>query len=298
MARRILVTGGSGQLGTELLPRLSRLGTVMGPGRQALELTSEAAMAQIIALQPTHVVHAAAAADVERCEREPSWAQAVNAEGTRRIAEACQRLDAWLLYVSTDYVFDGTKSTPYVETDVPAPLNVYGRSKLGGEMQVQATAPRWAIVRTAWLYGHVGRNFVGTILQRLQAGERLTVVTDQIGSPTYAADLADGITHLVAREAVGIFHLTNSGSCSWFTFAQAIAHAVGADPARITPITSEMLGTRARRPAYSVLANAAWSALGLPLLRPWEMALRDRLARAEPSPPAAYVSGTSPPAPP
>jgi dTDP-4-dehydrorhamnose reductase len=276
MARRILVIGGSGQLGIELIPRLSKLGTVVAPERQELDLTSDAAVDRIVTLQPTHVVHAAAATDVERCEREPAWAHAVNAEGTRRVAEACQAVQAWLLYISTDYVFDGTASRPYVEADAPAPVNVYGRSKLAGETQVQAIMARWAIVRTAWLYGRVGRNFVGAILQRLQAGNPLRVVTDQVGSPTYASDLAEGVTCLVERQATGILHLTNSGSCSWFAFAQAIAREVGADPDRITPITSEQLGLRAQRPAYAVLANAAWTALGLPLLRPWDAALHAR----------------------
>jgi dTDP-4-dehydrorhamnose reductase len=278
MARRILVTGGSGQLGTELISRLPKLGTVMSPGRQELDLASDRAVASIVALRPTHVVHAAAATDVERCEREPAWAYAVNADGTRRVAEACTAVGAWLLYVSTDYVFDGTKRCPYVEADPPAPLNIYGQSKLTGEVQVQTIAAHWAIVRTAWLYGHVGRNFVATILQRLGASDPLTIVTDQIGSPTYAADLAEGITRLVERAATGLFHLTNGGSCSWFAFAQTIAREVGVDPARIAPITSEKLGMRARRPAYSVLANAAWDALGLPPLRPWDSALRARLA--------------------
>jgi dTDP-4-dehydrorhamnose reductase len=276
MARRILVIGGSGQLGTELIPRLSKLGTVVAPGRQELDLTSDATVDHIVALQPTHVVHAAAATDVERCEREPAWAHAVNAEGTRRVAEACQAVQAWLLYMSTDYVFDGTASRPYIEADPPAPMNVYGQSKLAGETRVQAIMARWAIVRTAWLYGHVGRNFVGAILQRLQAGDPLRVVTDQVGSPTYASDLAEGVTRLVERQATGILHLTNSGSCSWFAFAQAIAREVGADPDRITPITSEQLGLRAHRPAYAVLANAAWNALGLPQLRPWDVALHAR----------------------
>jgi dTDP-4-dehydrorhamnose reductase len=285
MARRILVTGGSGQLGIELVPRLAELGTAIAPERKALDLTSDEVVRQIIALQPTHVVHAAAATDVERCEREPAWAQAVNAEGTRRVAQACQALGSWLLYVSTDYVFDGTKICPYVETDSPAPLNEYGRSKRDGEVQVQTIAPRWAVVRTAWVYGHIGRNFVATILQRLQAGDQLRVVADQIGSPTYAADLAEGIAQLVGREATGTLHLTNSGSCSWFTLARAIAAAVGADPARVRPITSAELALRARRPAYSVLAPTAWCALGFPPLRPWEMALRARLAAPDASPP-------------
>jgi dTDP-4-dehydrorhamnose reductase len=284
MDRHILVTGGHGQLGTELIPCLSKLGRVMSPGRQELDLAADAATAGIVALQPTHVVHAAAATDVERCEQDPSWAYAVNAAGTRRVAEACRAMGAWLLYVSTDYVFDGSKCTPYMEGDPPAPLNVYGRSKLAGEVQVQALVPQWAIVRTAWLYGHVGRNFVVTILKRLQAGNLLTVVADQTGSPSYARDLAEGIAQLVARQATGIFHLTNSGSCSRFECAQAIAREVGADPARVVPITSDALALRARRPAYSVLAHTAWKGLGLPPLRPWDVALHARLARDWPCP--------------
>jgi dTDP-4-dehydrorhamnose reductase len=279
MARRILVTGGSGQLGAELLPRLATLGTVLAPGRQALDLAHDDAIARLVDLRPTHVVHAAAATDVERCEAEPAWAQAVNAEGTRRVAEACRRANAWLLYVSTDYVFDGAKGRPYVEDDPPAPLNAYGRSKLAGEQVVQTLMRRWAIVRTAWVYGHVGRNFVATILRRLQSDEALQVVTDQVGSPTYAADLAEGIAHLVAQEASGTFHLTNGGACSWFEFARAIAHEVGADPGRVQPISSAQLRLRARRPAYSVLANRAWEAFGGAPLRPWRDALRARLAR-------------------
>jgi dTDP-4-dehydrorhamnose reductase len=281
MDRRILLTGGTGQLGTELTPHLSKLGRMMSPRRQELDLGADTATARMVALQPTHVVHTAAATDVERCEQDPSWAHAVNAAGTRRVAQACRTVGAWLLYVSTDYIFDGHQRLPYREGDPPAPLNVYGRSKLAGEIQVQALAPQWAIVRTAWLYGHVGRNFVAAILQRLQASDRLTVVADQVGSPTYASDLAEGIAQLVARGATGIFHLTNSGSCSRFAFAQAIARAIGADPARVVPITSAKLGLRACRPAYSVLANAAWKALGLSPLRPWDAALHARLARGD-----------------
>jgi len=277
--RRILITGGSGQLGTELIPRLAKLGTVLAPTRQEIDVISEEAPAKMAHLKPTHVVHAAAATDVERCETDPIWAHAVNAEGTRRTVEACQAVGAWLLYISTDYVFDGTKGHPYFEEDPPAPLNVYGRSKLAGEIHVRASAARWAIVRTAWLYGHVGRNFVATILQRLRAGDPLAVVTDQVGSPTYAGDLAEAIAELLAREASGTFHLTNSGSCSWFEFARAIAEEVGTDPSRVAPITSADLGLLARRPAYSVLANAAWAALGLPSLRPWRAAFHTKLAR-------------------
>jgi dTDP-4-dehydrorhamnose reductase len=279
MSHRLLLTGGTGQLGTELRPRLSTLGTVLAPTRELLDLACDEVIARIVALQPTHVIHAAAATDVERCEQEPAWAYAVNAEGTRRVAAACQAVGAWMLYVSTDYVFAGTKRGPYLEEDCPQPLSVYGQAQLAGEVYVRELIPRWAIVRTAWVYGHVGRNFVATILRRLHAGETLRVVTDQVGSPSYAADLAAGMTQLVARQAHGLYHLTNSGSCSWFAFAQAIAREVGVNSARILPITSDALEMRARRPANSVLAKAAWEALGLPPLRSWEAALRTRLAR-------------------
>jgi dTDP-4-dehydrorhamnose reductase len=277
MARRLVVTGGSGQLGRELVPRLAKLGTVLAPGRPELDIASEAAIARLLALRPTHVIHAAAATDVERCEVEPSWAHAVNVDGTRRVVEACRLAGAWLLYVSTDYVFDGRKAAPYVETDAPAPLNAYGRSKLAGERLVQALAPRWAIVRTAWLYGHGGRNFVATVWRKLEAGGVLHVVTDQVGSPTYAVDLAEAIAQLVAHDVTGIVHLTNSGSCSRFELAQAIARQANVDAARIQPTTSDALGLRARRPAYAVLANAAWQALGFAALRPWHEALLARL---------------------
>jgi dTDP-4-dehydrorhamnose reductase len=290
MQRRILVTGGTGQLGTALLPRLAPLGVVLAPGRSELDLAADDVARRVADLKPTHVVHAGAATDVERCEREPAWAYAVNAEGTRRVAEACRVVGAWLLYVSTDYVFDGTKGQPYLEDDRPSPLNAYGRSKLAGETSLRALAPHWAIVRTAWLYGDIGRNFVATILGRLRAGTSLAVVTDQVGSPTYAVDLAEGILRLVACQASGIFHLTNSGACSWFDFARAIARGVGADPTRVAPITSADLGLHARRPAYSVLSNTAWIRLGQPPLRRWDAALRARLAQEVVPPP--QVSGT------
>lgn len=279
MERRVLITGGTGQLGTALIPYLRPLGLVLTPGRQELDLTAEDATERVATFNPTHVIHTGAATDVERCEREPAWADAVNAEGTRRVAAACRAVGAWLLYVSTDYVFDGTKGQPYLEEDPPSPLNAYGRSKLAGERYLRALAAKWAIVRTAWVYGDVGRNFVATILGRLRSGAPLAVVTDQVGSPTYARDLAEGIAQLMSREAVGMFHLTNSGTCSWFEFAQAIVRKAGADPTCVSPITSADLDLRARRPAYSVLANTAWGGLGLPPLRPWDDALQARLAR-------------------
>jgi dTDP-4-dehydrorhamnose reductase len=217
-------------------------------------------------------------------------AMTVNAEGTRRVAEGCRRSGAALIYVSTDFVFDGRKPSPYVEADEPAPLSVYGRSKVAGEQAVRETAPRWIVARTAWLYGAHGRNFVKTILGKAAAGGPLRVVNDQVGSPTYARDLAAALVRLLERNLSGVFHLTNSGACSWYEFTREILRQGGFGHVPVSPMSSEELGRPARRPAYSVLANAAWHAAGEPILRPWPEALTAMLQAwraADPAFPAA-----------
>lgn len=280
---RILVTGADGQLGTELVQSLAELGEVVPSTLADLDVTDSACAERLAALRPDWVVHTAAATDVDRCEREPDWAMAVNAAGTRRVAEGCRQAGAGLVYLSTDYVFDGQRGAPYVESDAPAPLSAYGRSKLEGERAVQVVAPRWVIVRTAWLYGIHGQNFVKTILARAAAGTPLRVVDDQVGSPTYARDLAEAIALLLRRRLTGTWHLTNAGACSWYEFTQAILRLAGYAAGIVSRMTSEELGRPARRPAYSVLANAAWRAAGRPPLRPWPEALAAMLAalRAE-----------------
>jgi dTDP-4-dehydrorhamnose reductase len=274
---RIVLTGADGQLGTELVPVLAAHGEVIGTTIGDLDVTQSDCADRIAALGPDWVVHTAAATDVDGCEQEPGMAMAVNAEGTRRVAEGCRRAGAGLVYLSTDYVFDGSKGEPYTEWDVPAPLNVYGRSKLEGERATRALAPRWLIVRTAWLYGRHGKNFVKTILGKAEAGEPLRVVDDQVGSPTYAQDLAGALALLLSRGRTGLYHVTNSGSCSWFAFAQEILRLVGAKAAPLARIASGELQRPARRPAYSVLENAAWRAAGLPPVRPWPEALAEML---------------------
>jgi len=275
---RVVVTGADGQLGVELLPALAAHGEVIGSVIADLDITDPDCADRVAALKPDWVVHTAAATDVDGCEREAEQAMAVNAEGTRRVAEGCRRVGAGVLYVSTDYVFDGQKGVPYVESDEPRPLNVYGRSKLEGERWVQRLAPRWAIVRTAWLYGIHGKNFVKTILRKAAAGELLRVVDDQVGSPTYAVDLAGAIALLVSRGRSGLYHVTNSGSCSWYEFTLEILRLAGPDGSSVSRITSVQLSLPARRPAYSVLENAAWKAAGFPPLRPWQQALADMLS--------------------
>lgn len=276
---RIVVTGADGQLGVELVRALAPLGEVVGTTIADLDLTDAGCAGRVAALRPDWVVHAAAATDVDGCERDPAWALAVNGEGTRRVVEGCRRAGAGLVYVSTDYVFDGRKGTPYAEDDPPAPLNAYGRSKLAGEEATRTLGGRWAIVRTAWLYGAQGKNFVKTILDRARAGQPLRVVDDQVGSPTYAADLADGIAMLRSGGHTGVFHVTNSGACSWFAFAREIVRLAGLSPDAVQPMTSAELDRPARRPAHSVLGSAAWQAAGFPPLRPWPDALAAMLAR-------------------
>jgi dTDP-4-dehydrorhamnose reductase len=273
---RILVTGARGQLGVELLQRLAPLGEVVGRDLPEFDITRPEATEEVAALAPAWVVHAAAATDVDGCERDPAGAARVNAEGTGRVAEGCRRAGAGLLYLSTDFVFDGAQRTPYGETDPPAPLSAYGRSKLLGE-RAAATVPRWTVVRTAWLFGAHGRNFVKTILAKARAGEPLRVVDDQVGSPTYARDLAGAIAVLLARGLTGTYHVTNAGACSWHEFAAEILRQSGV-AASLAPITTAELARPARRPAYSVLAHHAWERAGLPPLRPWPEALADMLA--------------------
>ncbi|HEX7513053.1 MAG TPA: dTDP-4-dehydrorhamnose reductase, partial [Candidatus Methylomirabilis sp.] len=233
------------------------------------------------------VVHAAAATDVDGCERDPAMALAVNGEGTRRVAEGCRLAGAGLVYISTDFVFDGQKGSPYLEADVPVPVSAYGRSKLAGERAVQETAPRWSVVRTAWLYGVHGKNFVKTIMGKAAAGGQLRVVDDQVGSPTYARDLAAAIAQLLTRELTGVFHLTNDGSCSWFEFTREILRQGGFSATGVLPISSRELARPARRPAYSVLANGEWERAGLSVLRPWPQALAAMLEAWRAAGPAA-----------
>ncbi|HWU37045.1 MAG TPA: dTDP-4-dehydrorhamnose reductase, partial [Candidatus Acidoferrum sp.] len=224
---RILVTGAKGQLGVELLQTLKLAHEVIGLDLPELDITRSTATDQVADLRPNWVIHAAAATDVDGCERDSAWAQAVNGDGTGRVADGCRRAGAGMIYISTDFVFDGRKRSPYTEEDQPAPLSVYGRSKLAGEEAARVLAPRWAIVRSAWMFGVSGKNFVKGIVNKAVAGERLRFVNDQVGSPTYARDLAQALAELVTRQLTGVFHVTNSGSCSRYEFARAILKQAG-----------------------------------------------------------------------
>lgn len=262
---RVLLTGAGGQLGTELV-RAFAAHDVVACDRATLDVTDrDRVQAVVAAARPDAVVHAGAWTDVDGCEGDPDRAFAVNSLGTRHLAEAARGVGARVYYVSSDYVFDGQAGRPYNEWDATNPLSVYGRSKLGGEREL---GPDDTVVRTSWVCGRQGRNFVKTVLTRARAGDPLKVVDDQFGCPTFADDLAGAIRRLVVARLPGIFHVTNQGPVSWFEFACEIVRAAGLDAGRVSPIPTRSLDPPrpAPRPAYSVLDNAALRLSGLPLL--------------------------------
>jgi dTDP-4-dehydrorhamnose reductase len=267
---RILITGAQGQLGHALQQALSGEDLILKdlPG---FDLTHADSESQIVAARPSVILHVGAYTNVDGAEREPDRALAVNAQGTTFVARAAATLNARLIYLSTDYVFDGTKTTPYREEDVPHPVNVYGQSKREGEIAALTGCSNTLVVRTAWLYGHAGNNFVKTMMRL--AGEKpfLEVVGDQRGCPTNADDLALALKDLVTSDLRGICHVTNTGDCTWHEFAEAIVSLMGlSTPVR--PITTEQMGRPARRPAYSVLAQGRLGSVR-PLLPHWKDAL-------------------------
>ncbi|HJU05906.1 MAG TPA: dTDP-4-dehydrorhamnose reductase [Nitrospiraceae bacterium] len=267
---RILITGADGQLGHELQRALSNetLSCAVWP---EFDLLSPDVGAQVTAARPDVVIHAAAYTQVDKAEEEPDQAMAVNADGTRRVAQAAARLGARFIYVSTDYVFDGTKNTPYAESDTPNPLNVYGRSKLQGERQALTHCQNAVVVRTSWLYGPHGHNFVKTIMGLAGRQPELRVVADQRGCPTYAADLAQAIASLLRVDLRGIVHAAGSGACTWYDFARAIVALMGSD-VPIHPISTAEAKRLAARPAYTILANTVLAKVGITLPH-WEDAL-------------------------
>ena len=281
---RVLVTGANGQLGSELVRLYSaRPGDeVLGIDLPELDIASTESVAHTISeFAPDVVINCAAWTAVDAAEENESAALAVNGEGPEKLAAACRVTDAWLVQISTDYVFSGEANTPYAEDAQPDPRSAYGRTKLAGELAVQSMLPdAHYIVRTAWLYGHEGNNFVKTMLRLESERETIDVVDDQIGQPTYAADLAAQIVTLVdARPAAGIFHATNSGQVSWHGFTQEIFRQIGADPARVVAVSSEQFVRPAPRPAYSVLGHDRWALAGLAPMRDWREAIAEAMQR-------------------
>ena len=283
---KVLLTGANGQLGIDVASVFEATGTheVVGLGHADLDVSNrESVLACVTTVEPDAIIHCAAWTAVDACESDEAKAYAVNAMGSRNIAEAAARVNAHLCALSTDYVFDGTKLGAYSEWDTPNPQSVYGRSKLAGEREVQSfvsnrgdASVAASIVRTSWVCGPHGSNMVKTVLRAAADPDRkLAFVDDQRGCPTFTSDLADALYKLVVGRIPGLFHVTNSGPVSWFEFAQAIVRESGGDVSRIRAISSAELDPPrpAPRPMNSVLDHQAWRLVGFEELPHWERSL-------------------------
>ncbi|OGW65460.1 MAG: dTDP-4-dehydrorhamnose reductase [Nitrospirae bacterium RIFCSPLOWO2_02_FULL_62_14] len=275
---RILITGASGQLGHELQHVLQDQQLTLADLPE-FDVTKAGVEKRVTAAQPDVIIHAAAYTDVDGAEREPAQAMAVNAVGTERVARGAAAAGARLLYLSTDYVFDGRQGVPYRETDRPNPLSVYGRSKYEGEQQALAHCPNALVIRTAWLYGTHGKNFVKTIMRQASQQSELRVVSDQRGSPTHAGDLASAIKQVLGTNLKGIVHATGAGDCTWYELAREIVSLTGS-PARVQPISTAESGRTAQRPLYAVLSNRVLADAGISLPH-WKDALSRFLSQVK-----------------
>lgn len=273
---KVLITGAGGQLGTELAIYLKRKlaqAAIFPLARQDLDITNfEQVQGVIRGIRPDVIIHTAAYTKVDQAETDQDLAYAINAIGTRNVATCGENVGAKLVYISTDYVFDGRKNAPYTESDQPNPLNIYGRTKLAGEEFVRSLSSRHFIVRTSWVYGKHGQNFVTTMLQLAEERQELMVVDDQVGSPTYTLDLAEFIVSLMKTEQYGLYHATNLGACSWYELAGEIFRLKGMK-VKLRPCRSEDFARPARRPAYSVLEHTEIRNRGFKDLRPWQEGL-------------------------
>jgi len=273
---RVLVLGAKGMVGSALMGVLSSRFDVVGLGHAELDITAERETLQTIQdIQPATVIHTAAYTDVDGCERNPDRAFNANSQGTLFVARACRGAGARLVYISTDYVFDGKGSRPYREEDPANPISIYGKSKLEGERHVQSLLDEFTIVRTQWLFGERGKNFVTTILGLAREGNRLSIVRDQIGSPTYAVDLSRAMSRLLERGCHGVFHVANSSSCSWCDFAREIVRVAEIPDIDIIPVDSVSLTRPAPRPRYSVLSCRKFARETGLTMRPWQEALKE-----------------------
>ena len=275
---RYLITGAGGMLGRDLLAALDGR-DLIGLSRSELDITDQAAVTRAVEHADV-VINAAAYTNVDGAESNEAEAYAINADGAANLARATALAGAKLVQVSTDYVFDGGGTEPYTESASIAPVSAYGRTKADGERRARELNPSGTfVVRTAWLYGEQGPNFAKTMLRLADERATVDVVDDQVGQPTWTADLARQIVSLIDSAApAGTYHGTNSGQTSWYGFARAIFEAAGLDPDRVRPTDSGSFVRPAPRPAYSVLGHDAWSRVGLEPMRPWSAALDDAFA--------------------
>ncbi len=273
---KIFITGSKGQLGTELQKVLKHHQLFLGDVENCDITKPDMVFSRVYKFRPEVIIHAAAYTDVDGAETHQDLAYRVNALGTRNVVVATELVGAKIVYISTDYVFDGKKGKPYLEFDKPNPLSVYGKSKLAGEYAVQHLTKKYFIARSAWLYGENGKNFVKTILELAKKEKELKVVRDQIGSPTWAYNLAEAIGKLIESDLYGVYHITNSGQASWYDFACEILK-LKEIKVKVNPVRTKEFPRSAPRPPYSVLDNFNLKEMGIFKMPNWRKALKDFL---------------------
>lgn len=272
---KILITGSNGMLGHDLCEVLKDKHELILTTSKTLDITDNQNTIDFICdKKPDIVINSAAYTNVDGCEENQDLAYSVNGQGPKNLAIACRELDIPLVHISTDYVFNGKNDRPWVEDDEIGPISVYGKSKLQGEINIQENLDKFFIIRTAWLYGINGGNFPKTMLELAKNHPEITVVTDEVGCPTYTLDLAQAIAKLIESDYYGVYHITNSGSCSWFDFAKYIFEIADLD-VKVTPVTAAEFARPAPRPSYSVLENKKWIENGFEPLRNYKEAITD-----------------------
>lgn len=283
MQKKILITGVGGMLGWDVLSLFNKKPSkdylVIGITRKECDLTNRESSAKLISdVRPDGIIHCAAFTNVDDCESERDKAFLVNGSVTKHLAECAEGVGSRTFYISTDYVFDGEKNVPYEEDDRVFPVTAYGQSKREGEVATLQLGDKGAVIRTSWLFGHNGPNFVKAIIRKAKAEGKLKVVDDQKGSPTFTVDLAEGIMNIVEGGASGIFHISNTGECTWLEFAKEIVKKAGIEGVEINPISTEELSRPARRPKNSVLSCEKYNAFVGKPLKHWGDALEAYLS--------------------
>lgn len=276
MSMRVLVTGAKGQLGTDLMNELARQGLEgIGVDVEEMDITDADACRRVISQAKIDaVIHCAAYTAVDAAEDQVDLCRRINGEGTRNVAVACREAGVKLMYISTDYVFDGGGTRPWEPDDERAPLNVYGQTKYEGEIAIEELLERYFIVRIAWVFGVAGKNFIKTMLRLGREKGAVSVVDDQVGSPTYTYDLARLLTDMIQTDRYGRYHATNEGECSWYEFAREIFRQAGMDEVKVTPVSSEIFAAKAKRPANSRMSKEKLSENGFERLPDWQDALQ------------------------
>ncbi|MEG2732111.1 MAG: dTDP-4-dehydrorhamnose reductase [Clostridium sp.] len=272
---RVLVTGAKGQLGTDVVNELNKRGIeAIGVDVQEMDITDASACRRVISEEkPDAVIHCAAYTAVDAAQDNVELCHRINAEGTRNIAEVCRDLDTKMMYISTDYVFNGTGETPWQPDDRREPLNVYGQAKYEGELAIEELLQKYFIVRIAWVFGVNGKNFVKTMLRLGKENRAVSVVDDQIGSPTYTYDLARLLVDMIQSEQYGRYHATNEGLCSWYEFAVEIFKQAGMSEVKVTPVDSSKFPSKAKRPSNSRISKDKLEENGFERLPAWQDAL-------------------------